>query len=495
VSTFSPRGDFLDGAWVLPAHPSGEIVRGDPGDDTIPVRRYPTCLGHVDRAVAAARRALPSWSQKSESDRVRFLSRLRGELASREDALVRAISMDMGKPLWESRQELESMRQKIDVVVDDGLAELALRRPVGVAGGYRYRPLGVVAVIGPYNFPARLPHGQAVTALVCGNTVVMKPSELAPATGELYAEAVVAAGAPPGMFQLVQGGADVGAALSGHADVDAVCFTGSYRTGLAIQRATIEQPGKVRVLEMGGKNATMVLADADLDQAAHDVVASAFITTGQRCTATTRLVVHRQLRGPLTDRIVELAKKLPIGYATEPVFMGPLSSEHLLARFLATVQGAEAQPNVETLLPAQRWQGPRRGAYVAPSVHLVKGKDASAYQREELFGPDLAIYEVEDLDEAIATANDSDYGLCASIYTRSESAFAHALETTQVGLLNWNRPTIGSSTRMPFAGLGKSGNQRDGGVHLIRSLVHPIATLERPAAFDAATLPPYFPRR
>ncbi|MBI4508966.1 MAG: aldehyde dehydrogenase family protein [Deltaproteobacteria bacterium] len=492
----TPRGDLIDGKWLLSGAESGEIVRSDPGDAREPPRRYPTFIHHVDLAVGFARRAVVGWNRRPEQERIRFLARLRDELSRRKHDLAVAISGDMGKPIWESNQEIESMLAKIDLVVDDGLADLAMRRPVGVDGGYYYRPLGVVAVIGPFNFPARLPHGQAITALVAGNAVVMKASELAPATGELYAEIMVAAGIPPGVFQLIQGGPDVGAALSSHPDLAAVMFTGSYQTGLRIQRATLEQPGKLLVLEMGGKNATIVLADADIDQAAHDVASAAFITTGQRCTATSRLVVDRKVAPKLLERVVALAQRVPIGYAFDDgVFMGPLVSEPLKKRFLSVVSQAERDPAVESLLPTGSAEASRPGSYVRPSIHRVLRRDpSSAYQRDELFGPDLAVYEVDGLEEAIAAANDCDYGLAMSVYTRSEEAWAKVLDTASVGLLGWNRPTIGSSSRMPFAGLRRSGNHRDGGVHLMRSVVHPVATIERRPLFQPELLPPHFPR-
>src|SRR5207237_7527886 len=260
----------------------------------------------------------------------------------------------------------------------------------------RFKPLGVVAVLGPFNFPVHLPNGHVLPALACGNTVVFKPSEIAPHAAELYARCLAESGVPPGAFNLVQGPGPVGAALAAHPGVDGVLFTGSWAVGQAIQRASLGQT-KLLALEMGGKNAALVLRDADLDKAVYDALFSAFVSAGQRCTAASRLIVE----GPparadaVAARIAAAAERLSIGHPLrEGVFMGPLASEPGREKFLAASRAAP-----ETMLePRALSPGGLRGWYVTPGVHRVRARTGSAYERDEQFGPDLAAYDASSED-------------------------------------------------------------------------------------------------
>lgn len=490
-----PRGDYLDGRFVRPRRPDLVIESLDPGDTRDRVGFFPGGGAQaVERAIGAARRAQPAWSCLRPAARAAALRRIGGHLRERGEELARLVTREMGKPLWESRSEVRRMEGRIRITLGEALPDVAPRTFDHPPGRLVYRPIGVVAVLGPFNFPANLVHGQVIPALAAGNTVVVKPSEEVPAVGQTYAEIMDAAGLPPGVFNLVQGGAAVGRALAQHDGVDAVLFTGSWATGRAIARATVGQPGKLLALEMGGKNAAIVLGDADPALAAREIVRSAFATSGQRCSSTSRVLVHRKLAGETIDRIVDLALRVGVGYGfDDDVYMGPLVSEHARRRFLARIAAAERSGIAAPLLPARRLERERPGHYVTPSVHRVLRRDfASDYLGEELFGPNLAIDVVGDLDEAIALANAPAYGLCLSAFTGSRRAFDEVLRRGRAGVINWNRGTIGGSPHMPFGGLGRSGNHRPGGSHTIRSCVFPVAVQE--GALDLRAPPPGIPR-
>jgi succinylglutamic semialdehyde dehydrogenase len=482
------RGDYLDGRFRRPERPDGEIVRESPNGDGLRVGTFPTSLAAVDDAVEAARRAQPAWGRLPLGDRAAALARLKDAFASRGEGLARLVALEIGKALWEARTEIAGLGAKIDVTVREAAVEIAPRRPENLRGGTEWRPLGTVAVLGPFNFPLHLPHGQIVAALLAGNAVVFKPSELAPAAGQAYAEAADAAGLPPGVFGLVQGDGRAGAHLAAHRDVGGVLFTGSYATGRRILEATLDRPGKLVALEMGGKNAAVVLADADLDRTAAEIAQGATLTTGQRCSATSRLVVARSVAGALVDRVARLFRGLRIGDPlAEDTYMGPLVSVAARARYLAALAAADADAEVVVAGGAVD----RPGAYVAPSLRLVTRRDpTSAYQRDELFGPDLAVYPVEDLDEAIALANDTEYGLVASLFSTARPAWDEFRARVRAGVLHWNRSTAGASGRLPFGGLGRSGNHRPAGVMMIRACAVPVAVLEDGGA---AVRPPGFP--
>jgi succinylglutamic semialdehyde dehydrogenase len=315
--------------------------------------------------------------------------------------------------------------------------------------------------------------------------VVFKPSDVAPNAAEVYARCLEEARVPRGLFNLVQGGPSVGAALAAHAGVDGVLFTGSWNVGLAIQRACLGQT-KMLALEMGGKNAALVLADADFDKAVYDVLFSAFVSAGQRCTATSRAIVVGDARR-FARRIAQLAQQLSIGHPFDDgVFMGPLASPAALEKF---EKGLPA--DVEALLLPRRL-APRglRGCYLSPSVHFVQNRRNSAYEREELFGPDLAVYPAASEEEAIAIANATDYGLAASVHTSSADAFDRCQRALECGVVNWNAPTVGASGRLPFGGLKRSGNHRPAALFSTLYCAAPVAVMRGEPALDRAKLAP-----
>jgi succinylglutamic semialdehyde dehydrogenase len=445
----------------------------------------------VAEAVARARRAFPAWRDAGLEARAAVLRRFRDLARAAEPELARLIARETGKALWDARGEAQLLATKVDATLAEGLRFVA---PLEAGAGARadWHPRGVLAVLGPFNFPAHLPNGHVVPALATGNAVVFKPSEKAPAVGAFAAELWRRAGLPDGVLGLVQGGADTGRALALHPDVDGVLFTGSWAVGRALQQATLDQPGKLLALEMGGSNAIVVLDDADLELAVAESALSVAVTTGQRCSCARRIFVARALEGAFAERLVRVLRGLRVGAPLEPgIFMGPLVDgaawEALeRARGRAAEAGGERLLRVEPDLPPP-WTG-------AGLVRFEKLAQTHPYQREEIFGPEAALYPVDDLEQAIAAVNDSDYGLVASVFTRDRARYERCVGRVRTGLLNWNRATVGASGRLPFGGERRSGNGRPAGILSAIYCTFPQAHLEHAGGFDPAALPPGMPR-
>lgn len=486
---------FINGRFVHAGAGDGVLRAVSPADLDDVIGEVPFARAHVDEAVAAARRIQPTWEGLGVEGRAHSLQRLRDVICKHEEDIARVIAREVGKPLREARAEARAMVAKVDIALHEGLA-LVADVDLDPRLGWRWRAHGVLSVLGPYNFPLHLPHGHIVPALLAGNTVVFKPSEVAPFTASLYARMVADAGLPPGVINVVQGDGASGAALAAHADVDGVLFTGSYAVGAQILAANAARPGRMIALELGGKNPAIVLDDAPFEKAVMDVALSAFSTTGQRCTCVSRLIVTRGVAERFIEALAARADALVVGHPMDPgAFMGPLATRGAQDKFEAMQRVADdegsacARPPRE---PAVRWEARTlRGRYVAPRVRRVARPSASSpYQREEIFGPDLAVYVADDLDHAVALANDSAYGLAAGVWTAEESSFSACAQRLRAGSLSWNAVTVGASSRLPFGGVGNSGNHRPAGVFSSRYCAYPLAITRGERELDPKTVPP-----
>ncbi len=462
-----------------------------PADPADVIGRFPIAdAGAVDAAVARAREAFPAWRDAGLEARAGVLRRFRELAADAADDLAPRIAREVGKALWDARGEARLVAPKVDVTLAEGMA-LVSPLVAGPGAEARFVPRGVLAVLGPFNFPAHLPNGHIVPALATGNTVVFKPSELAPGVGEWMAELWRSAGLPEGVLQIVHGAGDTGRTLALHDGVDGVLFTGSWAVGRALREATVEHPEKILALEMGGKNAVVVMADADLDLAVAETALSICATTGQRCSCASRIFVERAIFDAFADKLAAVLAGVRVGAPLDPeVFMGPLVNEAAFEkvnafRGRAGEAGGERVPLPEPDLPAP---------YIGPG--LVRFDDASQhapYHREEIFGPEAGLLPVDSLEEAIAAVNDSEYGLVASIMSADRTKFEHCRGRVRTGLLNWNRATVGASGKLPFGGRGRSGNDRPAGVSATLYCSVAQSLLEGPAQLDPATLPPGMP--
>jgi succinylglutamic semialdehyde dehydrogenase len=471
-----------------PAHALESISPSDPSD--VVGRFAVSDAAAVEAAVVRAREAFPAWRDAGLAARTEVLERFARIAGERVDELTLLIAREVGKTRWDAAGEAKLLAPKVAATLGDGMQLVA---PLEPAPGQRatYRPRGVLAVYGPFNFPAHLPNGHIVPALATGNTVVFKPSEEAPAVGAWMAGVWRAAGLPEGVLELVQGGPETGRDLAAAA-VDGILFTGSYGTGRALRAATLDAPEKLLALELGGSNAMIVCADADLDLAVAETALSVAATTGQRCTCARRLFVERSIADAFQEKLCAVLGGLRIGAPLEDgVFMGPLASLASHERFEAMRSGwreagGERVLDVRPDLPAP-WVGPGL-------VRFGGLTQTHPYQREEMFGPEAALYAFDTLDEAIAAANDSDYGLAASVITRDRAKFERCVGRVRTGILNWNKATVGASGRLPFGGSAKSGNDRPAGVTATLYCTAPQAHLESEAGFDPETLPPGMPK-
>lgn len=480
--------DFIDGRFAVPSSPEGLLTHRSPADRQQILARVPHGRGQVQLAVGSALAATGAWAATAPQERQRALRRYQQALRDRATLLAETIAWEVGKPLWEAHTEVTAMIGKVDLSLGPGAAYTTDQHIPELPGEIRYRPLGVVAVIGPFNFPGHLPNGHVVPALLTGNCVVMKPSDKAPLTAQLMAQCFADAGLPAGVFNVVQGGAEHGADLAGHPDVTGVLFTGSARAGRAVVAQSLDRLDRLIALELGGKNAAIALDDCDIERTARQVAFSAFVTAGQRCTATSRLIATDAIAAPLCARITQLARELRVGHPfEEQIFLGPMIDEASAQRLERATQAAVAA-GFTPMQPLQRQPfPPAAGAYMQPSVHCCQwdfeGGDVPTYTDEELFGPDLAVYVARNEEHAYELVNRSRYGLSASVFCARRDAFERASAALRVGVLHWNRAGAGASGRLPFSGIKASGNHRPAGILTGLTCTYPQAILlEQPGA-------------
>ncbi len=433
-------------------------------------------------AIAGARTAFATWSATSIDERVAVVRRYQDALKANAEVMATAISRETGKALWETRTEITSMIGKVDLSIAAHAERTGSREQAAPFGRavLRHRPHGVMAVLGPYNFPGHLPNGHIVPALLAGNTVVFKPSEETPLTGELIGAAMREAGVPEGVFTVVQGGRDTGAALLDQ-DIDGLLFTGSAGAGAHFARVFADRPKVILALELGGNN-PLIAWDGNSDAIASIVVASAFITTGQRCSCARRLIVPQGAAGDaIVAAVVALSDRLVIGaWNDDPEpFMGPLISPAAATRVSEQVaelvrRGARPIRRIEAVAG-------RPTAFLNPIILDVTGIDAPD---EEMFGPVLQVIRVADFDAAIEAANATRFGLSAGLITDDDALWETFLQRIRAGVVNRNRPTTGAAGSMPFGGLGASGNHRPSAYYAADYCAYPVASFEADTVVD-----------
>ncbi|MHC4909198.1 MAG: aldehyde dehydrogenase family protein [Planctomycetota bacterium] len=491
-----PPGNVIGGRFI--ATPGDAIVSCDPADPERVIWSGTPVTGHADEAVQAARSALPAWSSRPFDERVAALRSWQAVTRANADRLADLICDEMGKTMAEARFEAGALAGKVDVTLDRMSVSRVTDYEVAVndtrSGFCHFRPHGVMAVIGPFNFPAHLPNGQFVPALLMGNTVVFKPSEKTPAVGQLIAElmneALAAVDAPPGVFNVVQGGGDIAATLTTHDDIDGILFTGSWPVGRRILEANLDRPGRIVALEMGGNNPTVVMDDASFEQAVIECARAAFATTGQRCTCTRRIIVQSGIAERFIPALCRVASTLLVGpgRSPDPVFMGPLVTDDARQAVLEAQQRLGAGGG-RLLVPCCPLDRP--GNFLTAGVVEVDRFDLA--DDCEVFGPLAQVSIVNDLDAAIDQANATRFGLAASIFTADAAAFDTFKHGVRAGCINHNTGTAGASSKLPFGGLGISGNHRPAAAFAADFCAYPMASMvERSttAAVPAGMLDP-----
>lgn len=472
---------YINGTWQ-PGQ--GEPMRStDPAYGKTLWEGQQASAAQVDTAMQAARAAFPAWSLTSLEERRDIVNRFAALLEEHSEEMARAIAEEVGKPLWEARTEAAAMRGKVGLSIR-AQDERAGTRSADMGTGHavlRHRPHGVLSVFGPYNFPGHLPNGHIVPALLAGNTIVFKPSDQTPAVGEKMVRLWEQAGLPAGVLNLVQGALETGKAITAHAELDGLLFTGSSRTGAVLHQQFAGQTGKLLALEMGGNNPLIVDQVEDQDAALHVLVQSAFVTSGQRCTCARRLLLPEGASGDaLLARLVDVAGRLEMGaWDAEPQpFMGPVVSAAAAAH-LVDAQTELQRLGGEVLLPMEQAAADR--GFVSPGIVDVTAIHEQMPD-EEHFGPLLKVIRYQDLDQAIAIANNTRYGLSAGFVGDDESRYRHFWSRIRAGIVNWNSPTTGASGSAPFGGVGDSGNHRPSAWYAADYCAYPVASVELPAA-------------
>lgn len=436
------------------------------------------------QAVAAARQATRDWAEKKLDDRIDCCRKFAQLVQQRAEELATLIALEVGKPLWEARTEVSAVIGK----VENSIEAILKRRWTTMqdSGDFiavtRFRPHGVMFVLGPFNFPAHIPGGHVIPAILAGNCVVFKPSEWAPATGQWLCQIWQHAGLPPGVINLVHGAAQT-AQVALEDEVDGILFTGSYRVGAELHRALAGRPEKVLALELGGNNPLVIHQTSDLEAAAVTCMLSAYLTSGQRCTCTRRLIVsgkknYESILASLGKLIPQIKVGLPFD---EPQpFMGPLIHAKAAQQIL-DYQSSLVKLGGETIVSSSL--DDRCPALLRPGL-IAMSADA-ALEDGEHFGPVLTIQCAEDLDQAIEMAGNTRFGLSAGFLGDSVDDFHYFLHRVRAGVVNWNRQTTGASGKLPFGGVGLSGNHQPSGFFAADYCSYPVASLESHQLIDA----------
>ena len=460
--------NFIGGSWVAPA--TGQYFEDrNPADTADLIGRFPDSGSRdVEAAVRSARRGFELWASTPAPERGDVLRRVGDLLTARKEAIAAAATREMGKVLAETRGDVQEGIDTAYYAATEGRRLFGHTVPSELrakwAMSYR-RPIGVAGLITPFNFPLAIPTWKMFPALLCGNAVIIKPSEDVPHTTHLLVEILLEAGLPPEVIQLVHGrGATAGKALVEHPDVPVVSFTGSTATGSFIGE-TCGRMHKRLSLEMGGKNAMIVMDDADLDLALEGVLWGAFGTTGQRCTATSRLLLHRKIHDRFLRRLVEAANALRLGDGRDGrTDVGPLIHEAARQKVERYVRIGQEQ-GAELLCGGRRGTGARlgKGWFYRPTV-FAGVRPSHRIAQEEIFGPVLSVIRFSGFEEAVRINNGVKYGLSSSLYTRNVNLAFQAMQRLDNGITYVNAPTIGAEAHLPFGGVKQTGNgHREGG--------------------------------
>ena len=481
---------YINGQWILGR--GSEFSSINPADGSLEWQGRSADPDQVTEAAQAARGALDSWMDLGYEKRAEIVGQYAELLKESTQELAEMISREMGKPLWDSLTEVGAMIGKI------ALSEKAYQQRTGYQlneaeafnNVLRHKAHGVIAVYGPYNFPGHLPNGHIVPALLAGNTVVFKPSEITPKIGEMMMVLWEKSGLPKGVLNLIQGEKEVGIALAS-ADIDGLFFTGSSQVGKLLHRNFGGRPEINLALEMGGNNPLIVSNVNDLEAACYHIIQSAFITSGQRCTCARRLILPDgdDKADALLIKLVQMTKDLRVGLwndAKEP-YMGPVVSGSVASHYLSAVDDLVERGAEPCLMPMQL-----RGVDALVTPAIIDVTNVEDIEDEEVFAPLLQVYRVKDFDAAIATANNTKYGLSAGVISDDRELYERYLRRSRAGIINFNRQTTGASGAAPFGGIGASGNHRPSAFYAPDYCAYPIASVEVDDVVMPAQLPQGF---
>ncbi|HTV47547.1 MAG TPA: succinylglutamate-semialdehyde dehydrogenase [Phycisphaerae bacterium] len=469
---------YIDGRWVLGK--GRRMISRAPWDSALLWAGAAANPRQITDAVSAAQKALPAWIQIGQDRRRAVLEKFADLVRQKQGDFARVIALETGRPLWETLNEVGAVIGKCTLTIR-AFSERRSEQHLALAdaaGAVRYKAHGVAAVFGPFNMPAHLPNGHIMPALLAGNTIVFKPSELAPLTAQRMVGFWEKAGVPSGVLNLVQGSAAVGSALADDSRLDAIFFTGSFAAGQALAKRQLDFPQRILALEMGGNNPLVVWKCKDPRAAAYHTIVSAYLTAGQRCTCARRLIVSSGKEGEkFLSVLLKMVRRICIGgpFDDPPPFMGPLISETAAERVLSAQKKLFSR-GAKSLLDAKQSEPCK--TLLAPGI--IDVTKVAHRPDEEVFGPLLQVIRVDDFDAAIAEANNTRFGLAAGLLSDRAELFERFYSHVRAGVINFNRSTNGASSELPFGGVGYSGNQRPSGYWAADYSSYPVAVMETP---------------
>lgn len=487
---FELKGNFFKNSFHLPKT-SGinsverTITRHSPAESDKVLWECPIEYKHVHEVVESSITGYKTWRLTSLDERKNCLKKYQDNLKDAQEKIAEAIAMEIGKPLWESKTEAAALISKVDATINHSLPRIDTKIideiSANTNGRISYKPIGPSLIIGPFNFPCHLPNTQILSSLIAGNSIIFKPSEKACYSTQLMFECLANAGFPEGVINLMQGDGEVARRLLSDKDIKTIFFTGSKEVGVKILESTATDLNKLVALELGGKNSSILHKDANLDFALEELLKASFITTGQRCTSTSLIPIHRSIIDEFVTKFHELSKKIivdhPIDFELEP-FMGPLIDQKAVDTYILFV-GMAKREGLEEIMRGKQIQKKHNGHYVSPSIHVAeKFNNDSHFLTSEIFGPTTTFIPYDTIEEAIEICNATEYGLASSIFTKDRSLYDLCLRDIDAGVINLNRSTCGASALLPFGGVKNSGNYRPAAISMIDSCVYSAASLE-----------------
>lgn len=487
------RGDYFNGEFTSPSglttsdirSTSENITKYCPGDLDHHLWDAHVNYDNNEKVVQSAVEGFEVWRKLSLEQRVSYLLKFKEVADRRKEEIAVAIALETGKPLWESRTEAAAIGAKVQVTVTDSLKRIeqeSIDNVLPNITGHVYKkPLGPSLVVGPFNFPCHLANGQILAALLTGNTIIFKPSEKTIYSSQMLVECFHEAGLPKGVINFINGTARTTQDIIKHPAIKGIFFTGSLAVGKKILESVGTDLTKLVALELGGKNTTILHEDTNFDHALSELLNSCFLSSGQRCTSTSVIVIHKSIEQQFIERFKEVTERIIIDHPTKfkvDPFMGPLIDAAAASKYNESCEMG-IQNGAEYILAPKELELNFKGHYVSPTIHYLKeAKKENPFTQEEIFGPNCTFVPYEDIEDAIRIANISDYGLAASIFTQQKQIYDLCIRDIDAGIINLNRSTVGASSRLPFGGVKNSGNHHPAAVSMVDHTVSTVASLE-----------------
>ncbi len=479
------KGDYFNGAFYTASQQDEVIEKFCPADTDLKLWEAVIDYNNIEKVVESAQNGHKIWRKLSFTERAEFLKKYKEALAKRQDDISEALALEIGKPLWEAKTEASALLGKVDVTLSESLSRIQTKvfeNLMPEITGLSYsKPIGPSLIIGPFNFPCHLPNGQILSALLAGNSIIFKPSEKTIYSSQILIECFHEAGFPKGVINFINGTVHTASELTKHPLVKGIFFTGSQPVGLKILENTYRDLSKIVALELGGRNATIIHSIIDMEHTLTELVRACYLTTGQRCSSTSIILVNRNIIDEFQAKFLKLVQKIhvdhPIHFTSLP-FMGPLIDAHS-QKLYYDFQEMTKSENIESLLSPKVLERKNKGYYNAPALHYYENPlTSSAFFKGEIFAPEACIIPFDTIDEAITLANLSPYGLAASVFTKNQDIFNLCKQELEAGVINLNRSTVGAHAKLPFGGVKNSGNFRAAAVSMIDHCVSLTSSLE-----------------